>query len=220
MHRRRRGCSRPSSTSRWCSSPTPTPAATGCSNRCASSAEASCATRNGLPSPTVTRSWYLDLAERSARSLGGPDEPAAASRLDREFGNLRSTFWSFAERGAVEQCARLVVALREYSFRSMRAEVIAWADDVITMPGVRRLAARAAGARHRGVRSVRPWRPRPARSSTASERWRRRSVSGSARQGSPSGHSATRGSTAAMPTSPSSGWTGCSTTPAPAPPPG
>ena len=80
-------------------------------------------------------SWYLDLADRSARSLGGADEAAAASRLDREFGNLRSAFWSFAERGAVEQCARLVVALREYSFRSMRDEVIAWAEEVVTMPG-------------------------------------------------------------------------------------
>ena len=80
-------------------------------------------------------SWYLDLAERSARSLGGAHEPEAATRLDREFGNLRSAFSSFSERGAVEQCARLVVALREYSFRSMRDEVIAWAEDVITMPG-------------------------------------------------------------------------------------
>ena len=79
--------------------------------------------------------WYLDLAERSARSLGGADESEAATRLDREFGNLRAAFSSFAERGAVEQCARLVVALREYSFRSMRAEVIAWAEEVIRMPG-------------------------------------------------------------------------------------
>lgn len=79
--------------------------------------------------------WYLDLAERSARSLGGADESATARRLDREFGNLRAAFFSFAERRAVQQCARLVVALREYSFRSMRAEVIAWADEVITMPG-------------------------------------------------------------------------------------
>ena len=79
--------------------------------------------------------WYLDLAERSARSLGGADESEAATRLDREFGNLRAAFSCFAERGAVERCARLVVALREYSFRSMRAEVIAWAEEVIRMPG-------------------------------------------------------------------------------------
>ena len=77
--------------------------------------------------------WYLDLAERSARSLGGPDESAAATQLDREFGNVRAAFSSFAERNAVAECARLVVALREYSFRSMRAEVIAWAEEVTQM---------------------------------------------------------------------------------------
>ena len=79
--------------------------------------------------------WYLELAEQSARSLGRADEPEAAARFDREFGNLRAAFWYLAERGAVEECARLVVAMREYSFRSMRAEVIAWADEVIAMPG-------------------------------------------------------------------------------------
>ncbi|CAN5758470.1 BTAD domain-containing putative transcriptional regulator [soil metagenome] len=79
--------------------------------------------------------WYLDLAERSARSLGGTDESAAAGRLGREFGNLRAAFSCFAEHNAIEQCARLVAALREYSFRSMRAEVTAWAEEVTTMPG-------------------------------------------------------------------------------------
>lgn len=79
--------------------------------------------------------WYLGLAERSARSLAGDSEPEAAAQLDREFDNLRAAFWSFAEHGHVGNCARLVVALREYSFRSMRAEVIAWAEEVITMAG-------------------------------------------------------------------------------------
>lgn len=79
--------------------------------------------------------WYLDLAERSALSLGSADESEAATRLDREFGNLRAAFSYFAEHGAVAPCARLVVALREYSFRSMRAEVIAWAEEVLTMAG-------------------------------------------------------------------------------------
>ncbi|MGH8241611.1 MAG: hypothetical protein ACREXP_31955, partial [Steroidobacteraceae bacterium] len=79
--------------------------------------------------------WYLGLAERSARALGGAGESAAAARLDHEFDNLRAAFSWCAEQGAVEHCARLVVALREYSFRSMRAEVIVWADEVITRPG-------------------------------------------------------------------------------------
>ena len=79
--------------------------------------------------------WYLGLAERSSESMAGPDEPEASARLDREFGNLRAAYSHLAEQHDVERCARLVAALREYSFRSMRAEVISWADEVIAMPG-------------------------------------------------------------------------------------
>jgi hypothetical protein len=79
--------------------------------------------------------WYVDLAERSGAALTGPDEAAASARLDREFDDLRSAFsWTVDHRSLTMACT-LVVALREYSFRSMRAEVIAWADDVIAMPG-------------------------------------------------------------------------------------
>ncbi len=79
--------------------------------------------------------WYLQLAERSSEAMAGPDEAAAATRLDQEFGNLRAAFSYFFEQADMERCARLVAALREYSFRSMRAEVISWAADVVTMPG-------------------------------------------------------------------------------------
>ncbi|MFN0029295.1 MAG: AfsR/SARP family transcriptional regulator [Acidimicrobiales bacterium] len=79
--------------------------------------------------------WYLSFAQRAARSMGGVDEPQASAQLDREFDNLRTAFWSFIERGGVEQGAELVVALREYSFRSMRAEAIGWAEVVINMAG-------------------------------------------------------------------------------------
>ena len=111
------------------------PAATGCSNRCASSGAAELRESERAAVTERHSSWYLALAERSAESMAGPDEPAAAARLDREFGNLRAAFSYFAEQGDVERCAMLVVALREYSFRSMRAEVISWADEVIAMPG-------------------------------------------------------------------------------------
>ena len=79
--------------------------------------------------------WYLDLAERSRGSMTGADEPEAVTRLDQEFGNLRTAYSCFAEQGDIERCASMVAALREYSFRSMQAEVIAWADEVIAMPG-------------------------------------------------------------------------------------
>jgi hypothetical protein len=79
--------------------------------------------------------WYLDLAERSGAALAGPHEAAAAARLDRDFDNLRSAFSWAVEHHDLERACKLVVALREYSFRSMRAEVIAWADDVIAISG-------------------------------------------------------------------------------------
>ncbi len=80
-------------------------------------------------------SWFLDMAVRAGVALAGPDEPASAARLDRNFDNLRSAFSWMIEHHDLERACALVVALREYSFRSMRAEVIAWADDVIAMPG-------------------------------------------------------------------------------------
>ena len=85
--------------------------------------------------------------------------------------------------GDVERCARLVAALREYSFRSMRAEVIAWADEVIAMPGFDDSPRAPLVLADRGLRAVRPRRPRPARSSTASGRSPRRNVSASSSSG-------------------------------------
>jgi predicted ATPase/DNA-binding SARP family transcriptional activator len=79
--------------------------------------------------------WCLDLAERSAAALAGPLEASASARLDLDFDNLRSAFSWTVEHRDLERSCRLVVALREYSFRSMRAEVITWADDVIAIPG-------------------------------------------------------------------------------------
>lgn len=79
--------------------------------------------------------WYLGFAERAGADLAGPGEAAAAARLDRDFDNLRAAFSWMLEHGDVDAGCRLLIALHEYSFRSMRAEVIAWADDVIAMPG-------------------------------------------------------------------------------------
>jgi len=79
--------------------------------------------------------FYLGLAERSAVALTGPDEAAAVTALDRDFDNLRAAHrWSL-DHAEIDVAIRLVVALREYSFRTMRAEVIQWADDVLALDG-------------------------------------------------------------------------------------
>ena len=79
--------------------------------------------------------WFLDLATLCSRSLAGPGEAAAAARLNGEFDNLRAAFSCLAERHDVERCAGLIAALREYSFRLMRAEVVGWAEDLIAISG-------------------------------------------------------------------------------------
>jgi predicted ATPase/DNA-binding SARP family transcriptional activator len=75
--------------------------------------------------------WYLTVAERSAEALAGPDEPKAAAALDRAFDNLRAAHSWAVDHGDTDLALRLVAALREYAFRSMRAEVIGWADETL-----------------------------------------------------------------------------------------
>jgi predicted ATPase/DNA-binding SARP family transcriptional activator len=78
--------------------------------------------------------WYLEVAERCARSLAGPDEAIAVKMLDRDFDNLRAAhLWSI-EHSEVDTALRVVAGLREYSFRCMHAEITIWADAAIALP--------------------------------------------------------------------------------------
>jgi len=77
--------------------------------------------------------WYLEVAERCARSLAGPDEAIAVKMLDRDFDNLRAAhLWSI-EHSDIDTALRLVAGLREYSFRCMHAEITIWADAAIAL---------------------------------------------------------------------------------------
>src|SRR5215217_3438323 len=78
--------------------------------------------------------WYLELSETCQVALDGPQEAAASVRLEQDFDNLRAAFACMSETGDVDLVCRLVIALHEYSFRSMRAELISWADDLRAMP--------------------------------------------------------------------------------------
>jgi predicted ATPase/DNA-binding SARP family transcriptional activator len=78
--------------------------------------------------------WYLEVAERCARSLAGSGEAMAIRMLDRDFDNLRAAHrWSI-EQHDTDTALRLVAGLREYSFRCMHAEVASWADAAIELP--------------------------------------------------------------------------------------
>jgi predicted ATPase len=92
----------------------------------------------GATHATVSRrhaEWYLGVAEGAATELDTAAEAEAALRLDRDFDNLRVAFQWCVEHGDIDWAGRFVIALQEFSFRSMRAEVIAWASDVVEMPG-------------------------------------------------------------------------------------
>jgi predicted ATPase/DNA-binding SARP family transcriptional activator len=77
--------------------------------------------------------WYLEVTERSARSLAGSDEAAAIRLLDRDFDNLRAAHRWSVEHSDIDTALRLVAALREYSFRCMHAEIASWADVAIAL---------------------------------------------------------------------------------------
>jgi predicted ATPase len=79
--------------------------------------------------------WYLEVAERCAQVLTGPDEANAVTALDRDFDNLRAAHLWAIEHSDVDTALRLVAGLREYSFRCMHAEVTSWADAAIALPG-------------------------------------------------------------------------------------
>jgi tetratricopeptide (TPR) repeat protein len=66
--------------------------------------------------------------------LAGSAEATAIQVLDRDFDNLRAAHrWSI-EHTYIDTALRLLVALREYSFRCMHAEIASWADVVIALP--------------------------------------------------------------------------------------
>ncbi len=78
---------------------------------------------------------YLALAEQAATALAGPTEAEAITIIDHDFDNLRAAYLWALEHRDVDVALGLVAALREYSFRTMRAEVVGWADHALRLPG-------------------------------------------------------------------------------------
>ena len=73
------------------------------------------------------RIWFLDLCERAADGMDGPDERIWSSRVERDFDNLRAVHSRALNTADVDTAVRLVAALREYAFRRMRSELTSWA---------------------------------------------------------------------------------------------
>ena len=108
---------------------------TGCWKRCASSVV------SGWPNvPSTTRRTRRTYRCTStspsgpAIGLGGPDEAHWAEELDASFDDMREAHACAVIDGDVDRAIRLVVALREYAWRRIRYELLAWADATVTMP--------------------------------------------------------------------------------------
>ena len=80
-------------------------------------------------------SWYLDVAERGAVGLAGPDEADDVARLSRDFDNLRAAHLTALERRDPDTALRLVAALREFAFRNLRSEITTWAEEAMAVRG-------------------------------------------------------------------------------------
>ena len=74
------------------------------------------------------------LAEAAAIGLFGPDEARWTRELDDAFDDMREAHSAALAEGNVDAALRLVVALREYAWRHIRYELLAWTDATIAEP--------------------------------------------------------------------------------------
>jgi predicted ATPase/DNA-binding SARP family transcriptional activator len=78
---------------------------------------------------------HAELAARAGEGLGGPDEARWAQELDASFDDMREAHGTAIATGDVGRALQIVVGLREYAWRRIRYELLAWADATVTMPG-------------------------------------------------------------------------------------
>jgi predicted ATPase/DNA-binding SARP family transcriptional activator len=78
---------------------------------------------------------HVELAERADVGLGGPDEAIWVRELDATFDDMRESHAQAIADRDVDRALRLVIALREYAWRLIRYELLAWADASVAVPG-------------------------------------------------------------------------------------
>jgi tetratricopeptide (TPR) repeat protein len=80
--------------------------------------------------------WSLDLAERAAPHVYGPDELEWLAVLDQEHANLRAALTWAAEAPAAETLVRLAAALWQFWYaRGHLAEGLRWLREAVAAPG-------------------------------------------------------------------------------------
>jgi hypothetical protein len=80
---------------------------------------------------------HADLARAAARGLGGPDEAKWMAELEASFDDVREAHGAAVAADDVDQALRIVIGVREYAWRRIRYEHLAWADVTVAMPGAR-----------------------------------------------------------------------------------
>lgn len=78
--------------------------------------------------------WFRDLAEQGGRGIDGPNEPQWSRILDHNGDNLRAAHATALRRGDTDSAMQIIASLREHSFRRIRYEIVAWAEDTLAMP--------------------------------------------------------------------------------------
>ena len=140
--------------------------------------------------------------------LDGPDEGLWSARLDRETDNLRGAVRTAVTDGDADLGLRLVVAAREWSFRHMRYELVRWAEEVVELPGAQEHPLLPTALAVTAYGELRPRRAASGRRPGGAGPRRRESASTGRPTGWPNGCSATRCSSRATATAPSTGWSG------------
>jgi predicted ATPase/DNA-binding SARP family transcriptional activator len=79
--------------------------------------------------------WILGICERGAEGMHGPDERAWLAALDAVFDDIRLAVANASRAGDVGAALRIVVSAREYAFRRLRYELIAWAESALALAG-------------------------------------------------------------------------------------
>ena len=95
-------------------------------------------TNSLAPAEQRHREWFAEVAERAAIGLDTPDEGRWTTRIDRDLDNFRAAHAGAVAAGDLAVAARLVAALREYSFRRVRYEIASWAEATTQIDGFER----------------------------------------------------------------------------------
>ncbi len=78
---------------------------------------------------------HAELSRAAARGLGGPKEAQWMREIDASFDDVRDAHRAAVAAGDVDSALRIVIGVREYAWRHIRYEHLAWADTTVAMPG-------------------------------------------------------------------------------------